>query len=498
MKYITVTFIFIFMFLTKISAFRGHVVDTRSEPVVGASVFLLRSDSTVDQTTITDASGFYTLTVTKYPVQIVIRSMGFKTVHITIDKKPADTVETILEDEDKTLNEIVVTPEMMQRYDSHNSYRLTQKEMAMYPTFAQAMNVIPFVNVQADGAMTYRGKSDIVVLLNGVRTTTAEIRALDKGDVMKVDVYENPPAQYALDGASAVVNIITRRRVTGGNVAVDLKDSFHPLKGINNVSAFFNTGQSRFSLLLGNEMSHYKKTVTDESLVYELGGTEYSKIKKGTESPYNRDDNSLSLGFMTHRQDSWQLNANLSVSAYKLDKDLQQTISYSDRNGQYCGENSLYNRYNKQSLNLYFTKSWKNGRQLLVDVTGTLFNTLYSSTYNEWDMQTQENTFNSASAYKTGRRSLLSTVQYTTRGPLGSWTFGVKDTYQYGKQKQTGGNLVQNENTLYGYAQLYGHKDKFYYQLIAAAKYLDIQQDNRNVWSKWYPLANPTPVDCPG
>lgn len=467
-------------------AFDGKVVNTQGNPIVGASLLVLKLDSTIVGTAITDTIGQYNIKLKSYPVQIVIRSMGYRTAKIILTEKPNKCLETILEYEDIALKEVVVTPDMMQRYDSHNSFRISQKDMARYSTFAQAMNVIPFVNVSADGAMTYRGSSDIVVLLNGVKTTTAEVKALDKGDVLKVDVYENPPAQYALAGASAMINIITKRHITGGNVAIDLNDSFHPVKGTNNISAFFNTGQSRFSLLLNNEMSHYKKVTTDENLEYALNGTEYIKTKQGLFSPQKRDNNSASFGFMTHKQGSWQLNANLSASHYKFDKNLRQAISYDAPEGLFNGENSLYNLYNKQALNLYFVKEWKNNRQFLIDVTGTLFNTRYSSAYNEWN-QEEKNTFSSASAYKSRRSSVLSTMQYTTPWILGSWTFGVKEAFQHGKQIQSAENLVQDENTLYGYAQLYGHKAKLYYQLIAAAKYLNIRQDDRTAWSKWYP-----------
>lgn len=471
---------------TCLFAYDGKVVDKQGKPIIGASALLLKADSTVTNTAITDTLGRYTMDVAHFPACIVIRSLGYKSATVTIVSKPRGCVETVLEDDEMGVKEVVVTPEMMQRYDSHNTFRISQEDMAKYPTFAQAMNVIPFVNVSADGNMTYRGSSNIVVLLNGVKATIQEVKALDKGDVQKVDVYENPPAQYALAGASAVINIITKRHITGGNVAMDINDSFHPMYGTNSISAFYNTGQSRFSLLLSNEMKHYKKLRTDERLDYELNGVEYIKLKQGQDSPSKRDNNSVTLGFMTHKQDSWQLNANLSASFYKYDKRLRQTILYNDRDEQLWGENDLYNRYNNQALNLYFVKKWKGNRQFLVDVTGTLFNTRFSSSYNEMS-QKEGNTFSSASAYRSKRRSLLSTVQYTTPWIAGNWTFGIKEAYQYGKQVQSAGNLIQDESSLYGYAQLYGHKAKLYYQLIAAAKYLNIKQEDRTVWSKWYP-----------
>lgn len=70
--------------------------------------------------------------------------------------------------------------------------------------------------VTSSGNISYKGSSNVVMLLNGVQTTWAEIQSISKEDVNKVDVYENPPAQYALAGAYSVINIITRKMYPGG------------------------------------------------------------------------------------------------------------------------------------------------------------------------------------------------------------------------------------------------------------------------------------------
>lgn len=485
--------VLIFLFLLNaipLLAFEGKVVNSQGKAIAGASVLVLRPDSSIATYAKSDSLGIYHIEIPVYPAHLEIRSIGFKTAEFVLASEPDKRLQTILEENVKNLSEVIVTPEMMQRYDTHNSYHISQKDMERYSTFSQAMNVIPFLNVTADGAITYRGNSDIVVLLNGVQATSAEIKALAKDDVLKIDIYEDPPAQYALAGASTVINIITRQHLTGGNVAFDLNDSFYPIKAVNNISAFFNTGISRFSLLLNNEANHYKHVRADENLHYELNGLEYTKTKAGKNSPYDLDNNAVSLGFMTHKLDSWQLNANLTASIYKHDKVLLQTVTYSDKKEASDVRNDLYNRYNKQALNLYFFKTEKGNRQWLIDATGTLYNTRYASSYNE--TYQGNSTFSSESAYKFYRRSLLSTMQYTMPGLLGAWTFGTRNAYQYGKQIQSVSNLVQKENTLHLYAQLYGHKAKFYYQLIAATKYLHIWQDGRTIWSKWYPSPSAT------
>lgn len=107
--------------------------------------------------------------------------------------------------------------------------------------------------------------------------------------------------------------------------------------------------------------------------------------------------------------DNYQFNINLSASIYKEDKNLLQSIIYNDGTT-YEGTRDSYNKYNKYSANLYFSKTWKNGKNLLFDVTGTKFDTKYRSLYSEQAPDFE--VFKSQSSYNTDKYSLLSTLQY--------------------------------------------------------------------------------------
>lgn len=181
-------------------AYKGHVVDKKGEPVVGATVSVLGTDSTMLQTAVTDSLGYYQLDVDAYPVTVKVQSVGYRPWTATLSEEPASTMETTLEEDQYQLKELVVTSDMIKQYDSHTSYRISQKEIANYSNFGLALNTIPFMTVTSKGEMLYRGNPEVLVLLNGVKTSWTEIQALGKEDVAKVDVYENPPAQYRLAG----------------------------------------------------------------------------------------------------------------------------------------------------------------------------------------------------------------------------------------------------------------------------------------------------------
>jgi hypothetical protein len=467
-----------------ISAYNGRVTDVKNNPVIGATVSVMGKDSTIIAMTITDAQGLYTLDVSQFPATVRIESLGYKGQSLRLEQSPSSRVETVLEEDVYQLDTVVVTPEMMQHFDSHTSFRLPQKDLMRYSNFSQALNLVPFMMVTSSGNLSYKGNSNVILLLNGVQTTWEEIQSLRKEDINKVDVYENPPAQYALAGANAVINILTKRNLTGGNLSFNLRDSFSPLYGNNSFAGFYNYKQSRFSLMVCNSLARYHDVRTDETLQYEFDGQTYDKRKLGLDSPQRRDNNSITLGYMYHKPDKFQFNANLTTTFYKDTRDKWQDIEYRDEY-QASGSQYLYNRYRKDALNLYFNKMWKDGRSLLLDVTGTLYDTKFRSNYQEWSLAFDS--ISNASAYTTDRKSVLSTLQYTMPSSWGQWTFGLRDSYHYAEQQNASQEITQKQQVLHGYAQLYGGKGKWNYQFILAAKYLNLKNQEETLWSKWYP-----------
>ena len=140
----------------------------------------------------------------------------------------------------------------------------------------------------------------------------------------------------------------------------------------------------------------------------------------------------------------------------------------------------------KNALNLYFQKIWNGGKSFLVDVTGTLYDTEFKSDYKEW--HSEDETISSFSSYDTKRQSLLSTIQYSMPSKMGNWTVGIRNSYQLAKQNDNNGEILQKQNMMHGYAQLYGKKGMLSYQFILAAKYLNLKKQNNTIWSKWYPM----------
>jgi outer membrane receptor protein involved in Fe transport len=94
-------------------------------------------------------------------------------------------------------------------------------------TVADTLNKVPSVAVDADGAVTLRGKSNVQIYVDGKPSAmmqgdnrAAAINALPAGDLESVEVINNPGAQFGNEGGGGpILNLVMRRERTPGGFA---------------------------------------------------------------------------------------------------------------------------------------------------------------------------------------------------------------------------------------------------------------------------------------
>ena len=167
-------------------AFKGKVVDTSNEPIIAATISVYTNDSVMQTNAITDTLGIYNLSNIQYPAKIVFRHLLYTEKTIYLTEEPKEMLNTLLEEKSNLLNEVTINAELVKHYENHTSYKMLQKDMANYSSFVQSMNVIPHMNITSKGSISYKGDSNVVLLLNGVATTHEELQSLSKEDISKV------------------------------------------------------------------------------------------------------------------------------------------------------------------------------------------------------------------------------------------------------------------------------------------------------------------------
>jgi outer membrane receptor protein involved in Fe transport len=88
---------------------------------------------------------------------------------------------------------------------------------------ADVLSAIPSVEVDTEGMVALRGDTNVLILLDGRPLAQLSgplagesLQQLAAQDIERIEVMTNPPAQYKVDGAAGVINIITKKSHRAG------------------------------------------------------------------------------------------------------------------------------------------------------------------------------------------------------------------------------------------------------------------------------------------
>lgn len=342
------------------------------------------------------------------------------------------------------LKEIVVTPNDIQDFSTHTSYRISYKDMERYSNVLQSLNVIPNLTVLQNGGIFFEGDQNIKVLIDGVEATLPDIQTLSKEDVAKVNVYETPPLRFLTQGIDAVIDIRLKSEIYGGNGALELSQAFQSLKGINSAALYYNYKQSRFSLLYSNENRHYKKFCQSEILNYDFDGQEYKKIKQGLNSKKHFDDNDIKLSYQINKPNNFLYNVKAGIALNRNGYNANQKVFVLD--DAFLANNYFHSGYTRYNIGNYIEKQLKDGSSILGNMNYQHYLTDYSSRYSE-NGKNLEALQNSHSQYSTILDAIFSEIQYQLpKSALGYFSFSAYDTYKHSKYNNTTTSFFQETN----------------------------------------------------
>jgi outer membrane receptor for ferrienterochelin and colicin len=104
-------------------------------------------------------------------------------------------------------------------------YSVEADVQSTFGTVSDILSVIPSVDVDADGSVSLRGDSNVLILIDGRPSTQFSgpsagdnLQSIPATDIERIEVLTNPPAQYKADGVAGVINIIMRKKRPQGVV----------------------------------------------------------------------------------------------------------------------------------------------------------------------------------------------------------------------------------------------------------------------------------------
>ena len=370
---------------------KGRVTDASQEAVIAANVSLWTIDSTLVTGVTSDAQGKFALHKIKAgDYRLSISFIGLQSENILLKlNKSLDLGDVQLQEDAVSLGEVTVSASnVLQRVDRQI---ILPSESQLKRSFGayDLLNNLGIARLQVDNlsnSMSVSGGGSVQTRINGIKVTDKEIAAVRAKDVLRVEFIEDPGKQYGDDELGAVVNIILRRRETGGVVNFQLSDSPHTLWGENFLSAKFNYKNSEWGIDYFNKNGKYHSRLESHETFY-LGDRTIDRIKEGIEdeSPSLSFINNLNLTYNLTKADKYVFNAifrnNLSNAPYQ--NELKKMWAVGSTESIYSYVNNHTSSYSP-ALDLYFQHTLPHQQSIQVNVTGTLIHTKNNRKYKEY------------------------------------------------------------------------------------------------------------------
>lgn len=208
------------------SKISGIVKDSLSgTPIVYASVGLFDTNNNVVDGMMTDSLGYFQFsTLQKGTYNLIIKSIGYKQKQLEVEfslEKSINLGNILVSYSSNSLQQVIVKasrPEQSHSSD-RQTYLASQYKNAVGGTALDIVKNLPSASVDANGNLSLRGNSGILILVNGKPSFVDPVTLLSQisaNDVSEVEYITNPTAQFDPDGKGGMINIKTKKTASSG------------------------------------------------------------------------------------------------------------------------------------------------------------------------------------------------------------------------------------------------------------------------------------------
>lgn len=203
------------------SVISGVVTDPDGRPLPYVSIVARFQQKEVEGA-LSDSLGRYELKVgqSQTPYQLLFTYMGCETqsIEILANAKKVSVPTVAMRYSSEMLSGITVAgqQEPMTMNVQHATYTPNSQSASVKGSVLDVLKEVAAVTVDNEGNISLRGNSNILILVNGVPTTMTSLSALPSANVKRVEVIQNPDAQYDAEGTGGIINIVMKENTVNG------------------------------------------------------------------------------------------------------------------------------------------------------------------------------------------------------------------------------------------------------------------------------------------
>lgn len=344
-----------FSFGQKTPSIKGNVSDGKL-PVEFVDVILKNvSDSTkVASYAVTDVAGNFDLeNVLSGEYLLQLKLIGFKTrtQKVKITDTPVSIGTVVLENDANLLNDVVVKSQkkQIQKTDEGFIFNAVSNISQSGGTATDMLKSIPTVAVDAEGGITLRGKSPMI-LINGKNSAITNMDQIAASSIESIEVISNPTAKYDANAESGIINIkLKKNNQNGLNGAVVLGGGFGA-KGRVNSSVLLNqkTGKWNFGLAYDNRFAGRTKEIHGDRTNYFIDDEHYIKQYRNDERTEGLQNLKFNIDFSPNEKNNFSFEALGNMESQDNDETLYTQVNTST--------NQFFSNNRRHSLELERSK----------------------------------------------------------------------------------------------------------------------------------------------
>ncbi|MCL1943613.1 MAG: carboxypeptidase-like regulatory domain-containing protein [Candidatus Azobacteroides sp.] len=437
----------------------GSVSDIEKNlPIESVNISLLRQDSSFVKGTRSDKEGKFSINNIAEGNYIISASfVGYATSFILLENidKSVNIGNINLAPSAVMLDDVVVSAgPVIRKADKQVIFPSPLQTKAANTGIALLRNLqLPRVVINpVDNSITSVDGGELQLRINGVQASKTDIAALLPNDILRIDYYDNPGLRY--QNASIVLDFITRKKESGGNIAVNLMNAVSDVRfGENFVAAKYNHKKSEFSTNIYWESRGLKWTRENKE-IFNFPDQSLERIESGEPTKFKYDNIDLSLNYNLQNNDNYLFNVKFRYTDDNTPNELGDRVSYILQNAEKLNIYDHSSTFSESpALDIYYLQKLKNNQQLIFNIVGTYINTENSRIYQE--NRGDEITTDIYSHIMGDKYSLIGEADYEKTLKNGKISGGIKHTQSYLKNNYTGDtNALVDMNTAETYAYI--------------------------------------------
>ena len=469
----------------------GTVVDTDTHDIIEfANIALLKQDSSFVAGASSDTKGlfaFNNIPTGDYILSATFVGYGKRYIPVKnaventdLGNVPLKSSDIALKDVTVTANAVIQKPDRKVIIPSDAQIKASNSGITLLRNLQLSRIIINPLN----NTISLPGGDAVQLRINGVEVTIAEITAIQPEDIIRIEYHDDPGMRYGNVGA--VIDYITRRRDSGGNVSANLANvPFGVLGwGENFLSAKVNHKKSEFGV--NTYWSHRNIEWTRENEeTFVFPDKTLTRTEEGQPTTFKDDRLNVALNYSLNEADKYMFNATLRNNYQKTPNqfsDRNSMIYSSDNNNPLSiSDHSTWRSYSP-SLDLYYQRNLKNDQLLIFNLVGTYIDSKSTRSYQE-----RRNNILNTDIYSSvlgDKYSLIGEGIYEKTLKAGKISAGLKHTQSYTSNSYEGNvaaNVGLNFAETYGYAEFQFKKNKFNYSLgLGVMRNYNSQGENHN------------------